>query len=90
MEATKSSQAVLEDVAKVQALFPDTPELSELCKRIYTFKTMKVSMTPDVGSLGNLVKSKEAAERTTGILAEGAYAKPIDDLIAYLLLQLRH
>ena len=89
-EVTKSSQIVLEDVANVQALFPDTPQLRELCKRIYTYHTLKTPDPPHDGSLENLMKWKDETDRIVQILAESEYGKPIDDLVTYLLLQLPH
>jgi hypothetical protein len=89
LELAKSSQAILEDTANVQTLFPDTPKLRELCQRIYTFKTMKTGEPPHDGSLYDLAKWKEQTDRDVQVLAESEYGKPIDDLVAYLLLQLQ-
>jgi hypothetical protein len=89
LELAKSSQAILDDTANVQTLFPDTPKLRELCQRIYTFKTMKTPEPPHVGSLYDLAKWKEQTDRDVQVLAESEYGKPIDDLVAYLLLQLQ-
>jgi hypothetical protein len=84
-EVTKSSQAILEDVANIQEVFPDTPKLSELCKRIYTFQTMKSPEPPHGGSLDDLTKWKEDTDRSVQVVAQSEYGKPIDDLVAYLL-----
>jgi hypothetical protein len=89
-EVTKSSQAVLADIANVRALFPDTPQLRELCNRVYTFQTMKTPNPPHQGSLDDLTQWKDETDRNVQKLAEAEYGKPIDDLLAYLLTQLPH
>jgi hypothetical protein len=80
LEAVKGSQAVLQDVATVQSIFPDTPKLRELCKQISTFQTMKAPEPPHAGSLNDLITWKLEAERNVQTLAHAEYDKPIDEI----------
>jgi hypothetical protein len=92
LERAKDAQAVLENIGNVQALFPDTPHLGELCDRIYTFKSITINTpgSPDTGSLDDLSKWKDQVDQEVQVRAHNEYAKPIDDLLAYLRTQLPH
>jgi hypothetical protein len=84
-DAAKSAQIVFEDLATIQALFPNTPKLRELCNRIYTFQMITTPNPPQNGSLDDW---KDAVDKNVGTLAQSEYSKPIGDLVTYLLPQL--
>jgi hypothetical protein len=92
-EIMKSNQALFEDIATVRALFPDTPRLRELCARVYAFRTLQTPAPPHfqvgVTEFESLAEWKDEADRKIQSLGESEYGKPIDELTAYLLTQLR-
>lgn len=90
LERAKDARAVLENIGNVQALFPHTRQLDQLCDRIYTFKTINMHPPPHTGSLDDLSTWKDQADQAAQLAAHTEYAKPIDDLLAYLRTQLPH
>jgi hypothetical protein len=88
-EIAKNNQALFEDLATVQALFPDTPRLRELCTPVYKFRTLTLKSTvPHDGSVESVTQWKDQAEREILPLAKSEYGKPIDELVAFLRTQL--
>ena len=88
-DVMKNNQALFEDLATAQALFPDTPRLRELTARVYNFRTLKTQTPPHSGSIESLTQWKDEADRQIQSLATTEYGKPIDELTAYLRTQLR-
>jgi hypothetical protein len=90
-EIAKNNQALFEDVATVQALFPDTPRLRELCAPIYKFRPIDLKTeVPHDGPVELVTQWKDQGEREIQPLAESEYGKPIDELVAFLRPQLPH
>jgi hypothetical protein len=88
-ELAKNTQALFEDLGTVEALFPDTPRLRELCAPIYKFRSLTLkSPVPHDGPVEKVTQWKDQAEREIQSLAESEYGKPIDQLVAYLRTQL--
>jgi hypothetical protein len=88
-DITKNNQALFEDLATVQALFPDTPRLRELCAPVYNFRTLVIkSPVPHDGSVEGVTQWKDRADQEIQSLAASEYGKPLDELVTFLRTQL--
>jgi hypothetical protein len=85
----KNNQALFDDLATAQAIFPDTPRLRELCAPIYKFRTITLKLpVPHDGPIESVAVWKDMAQQEIQPLAEQEYGKPIDELEAFLRTQL--
>jgi len=50
-EIVKNDQALFEDLATVRALFPDTPQLRDLCDHVYGIHSLFTAKPPHEGSV---------------------------------------
>lgn len=87
-EIVRNNQALNEDLGTVRALFPDTPEIRHLTKRIHEFKSIKTSQPPDRASFEEMIKWKNESVRQLQTLVDLEFGKPIEDLIEHLARQL--
>ena len=87
-EIVKNNQALFEDLATAQALYPYTAKLQELSDRLYNIKALWTGRPPEKASIEQLAVWKTEAVRQLQATVDKEYGTVIEDLIAYLYQQL--
>jgi hypothetical protein len=88
MELARNNQSLFETLGMIRTLFPHTPRLEELTSRVYHFKTPRTSSPPNGKDLIELNAWKEQSVKSLQELVEREYAKPIDELLDYLAIEI--
>lgn len=88
LEIAKSNQAVFQTVGLIRALFPGSPKLDELVGRVYHFKAPQILVRWDQLNAGQLEPTKKRAVTDLQEFVDREYARPIDELLDYLALQI--